>query len=199
MPWLTKSNGATVTSWGLQTGCPFCFMLCVMPLSTSDTTHFYEQEPLWTMGSWSLHHTVSWIAISSDSSLDFCLLKGRTGSCASWEALLCFPIYAQGHMLSRLNSPVSQGGFLQSHFPPWKADCNEKVVYTRSDAWFLRTSHVTSNGYNNPRLLWSSNELKSLVSCEVPCIWQLVMTWIYGASLIPQARTQASPAYFQMG
>ena len=74
-----------------------------------------------------------------------------------------------------------KGSFLQFQFFQ-KADDNKKVVYTWSNTWFLRTNLVTSNGGNNPRLLWSSNELETSVGCKTLCTRQLVMTWVYGAT-----------------
>ena len=74
-----------------------------------------------------------------------------------------------------------KGSFLQFQFFQ-KADDNKKVVYTWSNTWFLRTNLVTSNGGNNPRFLWSSNELEPHVGCKTLCAWQLVMTWVYGAA-----------------
>lgn len=83
-------------------------------------------------------------------------------------------------MWGGLDSHVSYGSVSQFQVFQ-KTDDNERVVYTGSNTWFLRTNHVTSNGGNNPSLQWSSYELEPRVSCKILSIWQLVMAWVYRA------------------
>lgn len=134
---------------------------------TLDIIIFIIRETLFKRGLHSLFHIVLHITcmINWDSRSPVShLLKGRDFSlCVFVAPSLPFQFVLKD--TCKLGwIPVSHKGSCV-HFQFFQeAGDNERIAYTYSNPWVPRVNHVTSNGGNSPRLLWSSNDLEPRVS-----------------------------------